>query len=42
MKRRYSEQDKTVRLPVDKPATAMRLEPHDAESSATKGIGKTL
>jgi len=42
MKRRYSEQDKTVRLPVDKPATAMRLEHRAAESSAMKGTEKTL
>jgi hypothetical protein len=42
MKRRRSELDKTVKLPVDKPATAVRLEHRDAESSATKGTGKTL
>jgi hypothetical protein len=42
MKRRRSEQDKTVRLPVNNSATATRLEQHDAESSAMKGTGKTL
>jgi hypothetical protein len=33
-------QTKTVKLPVIKPATAMRFEPHDAESSAMKGTEK--
>jgi hypothetical protein len=42
MKRRRREQDKTVRLPVDKPATAAQLEHRDAESSATKKNRKTL
>ncbi len=42
MKRRRSKQDKTVSLPVDNPTTATRLEHRDAESSAMKGIGKTL
>ena len=42
MKRRRSEQSKAVKLPVDKPATATRLEHRDAESSAMKGTGKTL
>jgi hypothetical protein len=42
MKRRRREQNKAVRLPVHLPATATRLEPHDAESSAMKGTGKTL
>jgi predicted RNA binding protein with dsRBD fold (UPF0201 family) len=42
MKCRHSEQDKTVRLPVENLVTAMRLEHRDAESSAMKGTGKTL
>jgi hypothetical protein len=42
MKRYRSGQCKTVRLPVDKPATATRVEQQDAESSAMKGTGKTL
>jgi hypothetical protein len=42
MKRRRREPDKAAKLPVNKPATAARLEPHDAESSAMKGTGKTL
>jgi hypothetical protein len=42
VKRRSSEQDEAVKLPVDSPATAARLERYDAESSATKGTGKTL
>jgi hypothetical protein len=42
MKRRRRGQSKTVKLPVENPATAIRLEHRDAESSATKGTGKTL
>jgi hypothetical protein len=42
MKRRQTETDKIVRLQVNKPAAATRLEHHKAESSAMKGIGKTL
>jgi hypothetical protein len=42
MKRRHREPENAVNLPVDKPATATRLEHHDAESSAMKGKGKTL
>jgi hypothetical protein len=42
MKRNRRGQSKTVKLPVDKPATAARLEHCDAESSAMKGTGKTL
>jgi hypothetical protein len=42
MKRRRNERGQTVSLPVDKPATAARLERKDAESSAMKGTGKTL
>jgi len=42
MKRRRSEQDKAVRLPVEKPAIAMRLKHRAAESSAMKRTGKTL
>jgi hypothetical protein len=42
MKRRRREQDKAVKLPVNNSATATRLEPHDAESSAMKGTGKIL
>jgi hypothetical protein len=37
MKRRRNERNKTVSLPVENPATAPRLEHHDAESSAMKG-----
>jgi hypothetical protein len=40
MKRRHREQDITVKLPVEKPATATRLEHRDAESSAMKGKEK--
>jgi hypothetical protein len=40
MKRRRNERNQTVSLPVDKPATAARLEHHDAESSAMKGAKK--
>jgi hypothetical protein len=42
MKRRRSEPDRAIKLPVDKPATAMRLEHRDAESSVMKGTGKAL
>jgi hypothetical protein len=42
MKRRRSEQDKTVKLPADKPATAMRLEHQDSESSAKERSNQTL
>jgi hypothetical protein len=42
VKRRRSEQNKAVNLPVDKPAIATRLEHHKAESSAMKGTGTTL
>jgi hypothetical protein len=42
MKRRQIEPDKTVKLPVNKPAAATRLEPQDAESSAMKGTGTTI
>jgi hypothetical protein len=41
-KRRRREQNKADKLPVEKPATATRLEHRDAESSAMKGTGKTL
>jgi len=40
MKRRRSEPDKTVKLPVENPATTTRLEHRDAESSAMKGTTK--
>jgi hypothetical protein len=40
MKRRQTETDKIVRLPVGKPATATRLEHQDAESSVMKGTKK--
>jgi hypothetical protein len=42
MKRRRSEPDNTVRLPVENSASATRLEHRDAESSAMKGTGKTV
>jgi hypothetical protein len=42
MKRRRSEPGKAVKLPVDKPATAMRLEHQDGESSANKRSNQTL
>jgi hypothetical protein len=42
MKRRRSEQGKAVKLPMDKPATAMRLESQDGESSAHERSNQTL
>jgi len=37
MKRSRRGQSKTIKLPVEKPATAAMLEQRDAESSAMKG-----
>jgi hypothetical protein len=42
MKLRRPELDKSIGLPVNKPAAATRLEHHKAESSAMKGTGTTL
>jgi hypothetical protein len=42
MKRRRNERGQTVKLLVDKPATAARLEHRDAESSAMRGANETL
>jgi hypothetical protein len=42
MKRRRSDRNQTVNLPVENLATAARHEHHDAESLAMKGTGLTL
>lgn len=42
MKSRRNERGQTVKLLVDKPATAARLEQQNAESSVMKGTNETL